>query len=199
MTNIPAGRSVWRRSRTILVPLLFAATIVLWSISDPDKSAFLSNVQDSEPPLGRFDEPKKNEAELHEITVLTYSDRVTQGLCRSMVTAARNGFELGILGVDKMSFSSFAGDPKMKKFFGMKALLSNETTLSKLGLNNSSTILFADASDVVYLADLQEVSQRFHETLREHGERVVLVAAERNCWPYMVKDKERIPGKFQMC
>ena len=199
MTNTPAGRSVWRRSRTILVPLLFAATIVLWSISDPDKSVFLSNVQDSEPPLGRFDEPKKNEPELHEITVLTYSDRVTQGLCRSMVTAARNGFELGILGVDEMSFSSFAGDPKMKKFFGVKALLSNETTLSKLGLHNSSTILFADASDVVYLADLQEVSQRFHETLREHGERVVLVAAERNCWPYMVKDKERIPGGSSRC
>ena len=81
----------------------------------------------------------------------------------------------------------------------MKTLLSNETTLSKLGLHNSSTILFADASDVVYLADLQEVSQRFHETLREHGERVVLVAAERNCWPYMVKDKERIPGGSSRC
>jgi hypothetical protein len=116
-----------------------------------------------------------------------------------MVTAARHGFELGVLGVDEMSFSVFAGDPKMKKLFGMKALLSNETTLSKLGLHNSSTMLFADASDVVYLANLQEVSQRFHETLREHGEHVVLVAAERNCWPYMVKDKERIPGGSSRC
>jgi len=52
---------------------------------------------------------------------------------------------------------------------------------------------------VVYLADLHEVSQRFHETLREHGENVVLVAAERNCWPYMVKDKERIPGGSSRC
>ncbi len=199
MKNTLAGRSVGRRSRTILVPLLFAATIVLWSVSDPDDSVFLSTVQDSDPPLGRFDQPNKGEPELHQITVLTYSDRVTQGLCRSMITAARNGFELGILGVDEMSFSSFAGDPKMKNFFGMKALLSNETTLSKLGLHNSSTMLFADASDVVYLADLQEVSQRFHETLREHGERVVLVAAERNCWPYMVKDKERIPGGSSRC
>ncbi len=116
-----------------------------------------------------------------------------------MVTAARHGFELGIFGVGEMSFSSFAGDPKIKKFFGMKAVLSNETMLNKLGLHNSSTILFADASDVVYLADLQEVSRRFHETLREHSEHVVLVAAERNCWPYMMKDKERISGGSSRC
>ena len=200
MKNTLAARLARRRSRTILVRIVFAATVYYtWSISDPNKSIFLSNVQNSAPPPGRFNEQKKSEPELHEITVLTYSDRVTQGLCRSMVTAARHGFELGILGVDEMSFSSFAGDPKMKKLFGMKALLSNETTLSKLGLHNSSTILFADASDVVYLADLQEVSQRFHETLREHGERVVLVAAERNCWPYMVKEKERISGGSFKC
>jgi hypothetical protein len=98
-----------------------------------------------------------------------------------------------------MSFSSFAGDPKMKIVFGMKALLSHETTPSKLGLHNSSTIMFADASDVIYLTDLTEVSQRFHETFREHGENVVIIAAERNCWPYMVKDKQRIPGGNSRC
>ena len=195
MKNTLTARLARRRSRTILVGIVFAATVYYtWSISDPNKSVFLSKVQNSSPPPGGFIEPKNGEPELHEITVLTYSDRVTQGLCRSMVTAARHGFELVVLGVDEMSFSSFSGDPKKKKIFGMKTLLSNETMLSKLGLQNSSTILFADASDVLYLADLKEVGQRFRETVKEHGESVVLVAAERNCWPYMVKDEERIPG-----
>jgi hypothetical protein len=200
MKSTLAVRFVRRRSRTILVRLVFAATVYyICCISDPTNpySSLQSKIQ-SRPPADSTNQ-KKSEPELNEITVLTYSDRVTRGLCRSMVTAARHGFELGVLGVDEMSFSVFAGDPKMKKLFGMKALLSNETTLSKLGLHNSSTMLFADASDVVYLANLQEVSQRFHETLREHGERVVLVAAERNCWPYMVKDKERIPGGSSRC
>ena len=109
MKNTLAARLARRRSRTILVRIVFAVTVYYtWSFSDPNKSVFLSEVQNSAPPPGRFNEPKNGEPELHEITVLTYSDRVTQGLCRSMVTAACHGFELGILGVDEMSFSSFA-------------------------------------------------------------------------------------------
>ena len=58
----------------------------------------------------------------HIINVLTYSDRVTPGLCRSMATAALQGFELRVLGVDEASFMGFSGDPKMKKLLGMQAL-----------------------------------------------------------------------------
>ena len=191
------GRLFGRRSRTILVQLVFSATVLYLSLSDLDKSGSLSTVQDAEP-RGQF-EVRESEPKRHEVTVLTYSDRVTKGLCRSMVAAARHGFELIVLGVDEMSFLSFPGDPKMKKFFGMKALLSNETMLCKLGLHNSSTIIFADASDVVYLTGLEEVSERSHDLFREHGENVVFVAAERNCWPYMVKEREMIPGGSTKC
>ena len=50
-----------------------------------------------------------------------------------MVTAARHGFELGILGIDDVSFSSFAGDPKTKNFFGMKALLVKQDHAKQAG------------------------------------------------------------------
>jgi len=116
-----------------------------------------------------------------------------------MVAAARHGFQLRVLGVDEASFSGFNGDPKKKKILGLKALLSNETLFGQLGLHHNNTILFADATDVIYLSDLKQVNTRFHDILRERGENAVLVAAERNCRPYMVKDKGMIPGGMTKC
>jgi hypothetical protein len=211
--DLPAGAKqplgggfVGRRSRRVTcVQLIFAATVVvlaLWSFPRHETSILLSTGQDAAPP-SQFEEPKHEteqvEAEHEKITVLTYSDRVTPGLCRSMVTAASHGFELHVLGVNEMTFSSFAGDPKMKKLFGMKALLSNETKLSELGLHNKSTIVFSDASDVIYLSQPNEIKEHVHALLKERGENVVLIAAERNCWPYMVKDREMMPGGNAKC
>ena len=182
-----------KRAKRRFVQLALAATVVFGILSTHHEPIFPSTFQDITS-IRQFSEPKHD-----EITVITYSDRVTSGLCRSMVAAARHGFELYILGVDEASFSGFTGDPKMKKFLGMKALLSNETLFGTFGLHKSSTLIFADASDVIYLSNLKEVNERFHDISRERGENVVLVAAERNCWPYMVKEKEIIPGGTTKC
>ena len=127
--------------------------------------------------------------------VLTYSDRVTPGLCRSMATAALQGFELHVLGVDEASFMGFSGDPKMKKLLGMQALFQNTTLQSQFGLHNGSVFIFADAGDVLYLGGLDEVEKRWNALIATHGDDFVLVAAERNCWPYMVKTQERIAAE----
>ena len=131
----------------------------------------------------------------HIFSVLTYSDRVTPGLCRSMATAALQGFELSVLGVDEESFTGFSGDPKMKKLLGMQALFQNNTLQSQFGLHGGSVLIFADAGDVLYLGGLDEVEKRWNALTATHGDDFVLVAAERNCWPYMVKTQERIPAR----
>ena len=136
---------------------------------------------------------------LDNVTVLTYSDRVTWGLCASMLSAARNGFELQVFGVDEASFKSFHGDPKMKKLFGMQELLQNQTMLRQLGIDDDSTLMFSDASDVIFLGSIAEAAKRFQATVNQHGEHTVLVAAERNCWPYMAGKTERIPGGRSSC
>lgn len=135
----------------------------------------------------------------HIINVLTYSDRVTPGLCRSMATAALQGFELRVLGVDEASFMGFSGDPKMKKLLGMQALFQNTTLQSQFGLHDGNVLIFADAGDVLYLGGLDEVEKRWNALIATHGEGFVLVAAERNCWPYMVKTQERIAGGATLC
>ena len=136
---------------------------------------------------------------LHTFNVLTYSDRVTPGLCRSMATAAFQGFELSVLGVDEVSFTGFSGDPKMKKLLGMKALFQNNTLQSQFGLRDDSVLIFADAGDVLYLGGLDEVEKSWNALIATHGDDFVLVAAERNCWPYMVKTQERIAGGAMQC
>ena len=135
----------------------------------------------------------------HIFSVLTYSDRVTPGLCRSMATAALQGFELSVLGVDEESFTGFSGDPKMKKLLGMQALFQNNTLQSQFGLHDGSVLIFADAGDVLYLGGLDEVEKRWNALIAKHGDDFVLVAAERNCWPYMVKTQERIAGGARQC
>ena len=88
---------------------------------------------------------------------------------------------------------------KMKKLLGMQALFQNTTLQSQFGLHDCNVLIFADAGDVLYLGGLDEVEKRWNALIATHGEGFVLVAAERNCWPYMVKTQERIAGGATLC
>ena len=135
-----------------------------------------------------------------QVVVVTYSDRISEGLCRSMTSAAVHGFELRVFGLDAAtSFAEFKGDPKKKKVLGMEKLFGNQTMQKQLGLHNESIIIFADAADVIYLDTLDKVKKRYFAISSEHGENSVLFAAERNCWPYMAGKQQRIPGGKAEC
>ena len=135
-----------------------------------------------------------------QVVVVTYSDRISEGLCRSMTSAAVHGFELRVFGLDAAtSFAEFKGDPKKKKVLGMEKLFGNQTMQKQLGLHNESIIIFADAADVIYLDTLDKVKKRYSVISGEHGENPVLFAAERNCWPYMAGKQQRIPGGKAEC
>ena len=99
-----------------------------------------------------------------------------------MATAALQGFELRVLGVDEASFMGFSGDPKMKKLLGMQALFQNTTLQSQFGLHDCNVLIFADAGDVLYLGGLDEVENRWNALIATHGEGFValrLIWSER--------------------
>jgi hypothetical protein len=131
------------------------------------------------------------------ILVVTYSDRVTAGLCLSMASAASQGFELHVLGISGQKFED-VDDPKLKKVYGMQNFMEDKDAHAQISLDDEDILVFADAGDVVYVGSIDEALQSFHEIIGSGHEQIV-VAAERNCWPYMDGETERIPGGRILC
>ena len=147
------------------------------------------------------------------VSVVTYTDRATDGLCLSALTAALQGIELVIVGVvgdedHELDFSNVT-NAKTRKLHAFIALLTNEKLWSKYVASPSEIeekhlVVLVDASDVLYLKPAEYIASAYEKAIAEyrghHRERdVVLLAAERNCWPHMDAKRERIPGGTGFC
>ena len=134
----------------------------------------------------------------NELVFFTYSDRVTKGLCLSMLSAASNGFLLHVLGIN----DTYVGDvhePKLKKLYGMKSFLSDRRALERYGLGDETVLVFADASDVLYLGSRDEALHTLQQLLGPLERGIILISGERNCWPFVHYDKELIAGGREKC
>ena len=136
---------------------------------------------------------------------LTYSDKLTDGLCVGGETAAMRGIDLHMLGVSKADErfdESRVKNVKTKKLFAFLKALEDERARAQLGIDDSTIVSLADASDVLYFSSKAQIIERFREIERTEEfsrNRLVVFGAERNCWPWMMKDEERIVGGRRAC
>ena len=133
-----------------------------------------------------------------QVHVLTYSDRNSKGLCLSLASADSHGFKPTVLGIEGSTFDHVA-DPKLKKLYGMQEFFNNPHLSSRVGIDEDSILLFADAMDVLYVGPLREAFDAFNDLTRNEKRDTIVVSAERNCWPYMLSEQELIPGGRQVC
>ena len=116
-----------------------------------------------------------------------------------MTSAAIQGYKLNVLGIED-SYVVEVHDPKLKKLYGMKAFLSDRSALAQLGVNDDTVLIFADASDILYLGPYDEALKLISKhVIRTGRDGVVLLAGERNCWPYLHANKERLRGGKHIC
>ena len=139
------------------------------------------------------------------VVFLTYSDKLTDGLCVGGETAAMRGIDLHMLGVSKADErfdESGVKNVKTKKLFAFLKALEDERARAQLGIDDSTIVSLADASDVLYFSSKAEIVASFREIERTEDfprNRLVVFGAERNCWPWMMKDEERIVGGRRAC
>ena len=170
---------------------------------DDDKSIIFHSSSNN-----RKEDKKKN-----IIVFITYSDHVNDGLCFGIETALMSGIKLNAIGVEaeigtKFDFSSVK-TVKSRKLFGFIEALSNESLWKDLGIYSyDSIIVLADASDVLYFRDGEHVMKKYIEIVDEmypddidqkKKKKVVLIGAERNCWPYMDGQRVLQPGGKEHC
>ena len=139
-----------------------------------------------------------------EVAFLTYSDRVTAGVCMTGETAAMNGIPLHMIGVDRenglFDFSNVQ-NVKTRKLFAFLKVLDDQALAATYGIVDNTIVSVGDATDVLYFQPSELVVNAYKELekLAKSDKGVVVVSSERNCWPWMLNDVERIPGGAQKC
>ena len=138
-----------------------------------------------------------------EIVFMTYSDRVNEGLCAAIDTAAAVKIDLRIVGLDHEEFDMQAvRNVKTKKLHAFLKILNEQELRDRYGITSDETIVsLTDANDVLYAQSAETVLESYRNlTRRVSPERaLVVVAAERNCWPYMDGDQELRRGGREYC
>ena len=138
-----------------------------------------------------------------EIVFMTYSDRVNEGLCAAIDTAAAVKIDLRIVGLDHEEFDMQAvRNVKTKKLHAFLKILNEQELRDRYGITSDETIVsLTDANDVLYAQSAEKVLESYRNlTRRVSPERaLVVVAAERNCWPYMDGDQELRRGGREYC
>ncbi|CAL6332865.1 unnamed protein product [Bathycoccus prasinos] len=149
---------------------------------------------------------------------ITFSDFVGDGLCAGVETALLRGIELNVIGVadrksegEKNGFAleEFAKvkTVKSRKMYGfLEVLTEKEKHWEAFGIESGDTIVnIADASDVLYVQDGATIMEKYEQIVRDapvdesRKRTVVLVGAERNCWPSMDGERELVPGERNYC
>jgi hypothetical protein len=138
-----------------------------------------------------------------EIVFMTYSDRVNEGLCAAVDTAAAVKIDLRIVGLHHDEFDMQAvRNVKTKKLHAFLKILNEQELRDRYGITSDETIVsLTDANDVLYAQSAEKVLESYRNlTRRVSPERaLVVVAAERNCWPYMDGDQELRRGGREYC
>jgi hypothetical protein len=139
----------------------------------------------------------------NDIVFLTFSDRVVDGLCYSVATASLNGIDIQVMGMeDGFDFSHTVKNAKTRKLHAWTKLMSNQTLKQQYGIGDSTIVTLADASDVLYFDTPEAVHEKFValENRLNLTDKLVLIGAERNCWPYMDgNQKIRLPEGMKHC
>jgi len=149
---------------------------------------------------------------------ITFSDFVGEGVCAGVETALLRGIELNVIGVkdaksegEKNGFAleKFAKvkTVKSRKMYGfLEALTEREKHWEAFGIASGDTIVnIADASDVLYFQDGATIMEKYKQIVRDapvdesRKHTIVLVGAERNCWPSMDGERELVPGGRKYC
>ena len=140
-----------------------------------------------------------------DVVFFAFSDRVLDGLCASIETAALNGVDLRVIGLDHDEFDfSEVNHMKSKKIHGYLKLLSSAELRKKYSIaRDDAIVVLADASDVIYMQGTpQRVLDEYHalsKKLVPRGKALILFSAEGNCWPHMAGDQELIDGGREYC
>jgi len=178
------------------VPLdAYEAALPPW-LRESDEEAVALASSSSSAPLGTI--------AAKEVAFLTYSDRVTAGVCMTGETAAMNGIPLHMIGVDRenglFDFSNVQ-NVKTRKLFAFLKVLDDQALAATYGIVDNTIVSVGDATDVLYFQPSELVVNAYKELekLAKSDKGVVVVSSERNCWPWMLNDVERIPGGAQKC
>jgi len=173
----------------------YEATLPPWLRESDEEAVALAN-SSSSAPLGTI--------AAKEVAFLTYSDRVTAGVCMTGETAAMNGIPLHMIGVDRenglFDFSNVQ-NVKTRKLFAFLKVLDDQALAATYGIVDNTIVSVGDATDVLYFQPSELVVNAYKELekLAKSDKGVVVVSSERNCWPWMLNDVERIPGGAQKC
>ena len=142
---------------------------------------------------------------IKDAVFFTYSDHITGGMCASGETAAMNDIDLQILGArgakDPFAYPDVK-NVKTKKVFAFLHALTNEVWRKKFGIGDDTIVSVGDATDVLYFKHKLEVIRAFEEIETESkvgDNKLVVVSSERNCWPWMIHGKERLPNGTAIC
>merc|ERR1712159_673593 len=142
---------------------------------------------------------------IKDAVFFTYSDHITGGMCASGETAAMNDIDLQILGArgvkDPFAYPDVK-NVKTKKVFAFLHALTNEVWRKKFGIGGDTIVSVGDATDVLYFKHKSEVIRAFEEIETESkvgDNKLVVVSSERNCWPWMIHGKERLPNGTAIC
>ena len=142
---------------------------------------------------------------IKDAVFFTYSDHITGGMCASGETAAMNDIDLQILGArgakDPFAYPEVK-NVKTKKVFAFLHALTNEVWRKKFGIGDDTIVSVGDATDVLYFKHKSEVIRAFEEIETESkvgDNKLVVVSSERNCWPWMIHGKERLPNGTAIC
>ena len=142
---------------------------------------------------------------IKDAVFFTYSDHITGGMCASGETAAMNDIDLQILGArgakDPFAYPDVK-NVKTKKVFAFLRALTNEVWRKKFGIGDDTIVSVGDATDVLYFKHKSEVIRAFEEIETESkvgDNKLVVVSSERNCWPWMIHGKERLPNGTAIC
>ena len=140
-----------------------------------------------------------------EAIFAAFGDRVSDGLCASVETAAAAGVDVRVVGLNETEFDlSHVSHAKSKKIHGYLKLLSDAELREKYGLaRDDALVVLSDSSDVIYTRDaawrVVDAYDELRRALAPSGKALVLFSAEGNCWPHMAGEQELIPGGREYC
>ena len=117
-----------------------------------------------------------------EIVFMTYSDRVNEGLCAAIDTAAAVKIDLRIVGLDHEEFDMQAvRNVKTKKLHAFLKILNEQELRDRYGITSDETIVsLTDANDVLYAQSAETVLESYRNLTRRVSPERALVVARLN-------------------
>ena len=102
-----------------------------------------------------------------EIVFMTYSDRVNEGLCAAVDTAAAVKIDLRIVGLDHEEFDMQAvRNVKTKKLHAFLKILAARTTRQVRITSDETIVSLTDANDVLYAQSAETVLESYRNLTR---------------------------------